>query len=96
MFASNSIDIINASVDTEEDSAIPVNITVNASVTKKDDVITEYNTFTPDNTSTKKKINLNLTAAKTAATLDISNAAADATNPKLTDLSKITIDAAAE
>ena len=94
--ASNSIDIINASVDTEEDSAIPVNITVNASVTKKDDVITEYNTFTPDNTSTKKKINLNLTAAKTAATLDITNAAADATNAKLTDLSKITIDDAAE
>ncbi len=94
--ASNSIDIINASVDTEADAAIPVNVTVKATIASTaEGVVTEYNTFTADNTSTRKKINLNLTEAATAATLDIANAAADAADTKLTDLSKITIDNAA-
>lgn len=66
--ASNSIDVLNASVDVEADTPIPVNVTVKATITsKKDDVVTEYNTFTPDATSTKKKINLNLSTAQTAA-----------------------------
>lgn len=66
--ASNSIDIMNASVDVEKDVAIPVNVTVKAAISaKKDDVVTEYNTFTADATSTKKRINLNLSAAGTAA-----------------------------
>ncbi len=66
--ASNSIDIWNASVDVEADTAIPVNATVKATITsKKDDVVTEYNTFTASPTSTKKRINLNLSEAQTAA-----------------------------
>lgn len=94
--ASNSIDIINASVDTEADAAIPVNVTVKATIASTaEGVVTEYNTFTADNTSTRKRINLNLTAAATAATLDISAAGTDAADTKLTDLSKITIDDAA-
>ncbi len=94
--ASNSIDVINASVDTEADKAIPVNVTVKATISsKKDEIVTEYNTFTADATSTKKKINLNLTEAPTAATLDTSNRAADAANAKLLDLSKVPVDTAA-
>lgn len=63
--ASQSIDIWNGSVDKDADVGIPVNVTINASITeKKDEVITEYNTFTPDITSTNKKINLMLTEGK--------------------------------
>lgn len=70
--ASNSIDIWNASVDVDKDAAIPVNVTVQAQITQKGkDVITEYNTFTADKTSTVKKINLNLSEAQTAAILDV-------------------------
>lgn len=70
--ASNSIDIWNASVDVENDKAIPVNVTVQAQITNKGEgVITEYNTFTADKTSTVKKINLNLSQAKTAAAIDV-------------------------
>lgn len=94
--ASNSIDIINASVDTEADAAIPVNVTVKAAISsKKDDVVTEYNTFTVDPTSTKKKIHLNLTAASTAATLDTTSRVADGANAKLLDLSKVSVSGAA-
>ena len=65
--ASNSIDIWNASVDVEEDIGIPINATVTATITSKaDDVITEYNTFTEDSTSTKKRIHLELSEANTA------------------------------
>ncbi len=68
--ASNSIDIWNASVDVEEDIGIPINATVTATITSKaDDVITEYNTFTEDSTSTKKRIHLELSEANTAATI---------------------------
>lgn len=66
--ASNSIDIMNASVDVEKDAAIPVNVTVKAQIsTAADDVVTAYNTFTADSTSTKKKIYLELSEANTAA-----------------------------
>lgn len=66
--ASQSIDIWNASVDTAADVAIPINVTVKASITDTaEDVITEYNTFTSDITSAVKKINLNLSQAGTDA-----------------------------
>lgn len=95
--ASNSIDIINASVDTDADTAIPVNVTVKASITNAaEDVVTEYNTFTADSKSTKKKIQLNLTQAATAATLDESSKAAlTGDNSKLLDLSSVSVDDAA-
>lgn len=68
--ASNSIDIWNASVDVEEDIGIPVNATVTATITSKaDDVITEYNIFTEDATSTKKRIYLELSEANTPAAI---------------------------
>lgn len=70
--ASNSIDIMNASVDAEADAAIPVNVTVKASITSQnEDVISEYNTFTADPISTKKRIHLNLAEAKTAAAMTV-------------------------
>lgn len=68
--ASNSIDVWNASVDVDADKAIPVNATVKATISRKaDDVITAYNTFTANETSPVKKINLNLSRAQTAAVL---------------------------
>lgn len=68
--ASNSIDIWNASVDADKDIGIPVNATVRATITAQaDDVITEYNTFSEDATSSNKRINLNLSTAGTAATI---------------------------
>lgn len=68
--ASNSIDIMNASVDVEKDQAIPVNVTVKASVeSAAEDVVTEYNTFTADASSMKKKIYLELSEANAAATI---------------------------
>lgn len=98
--ASNSIDIVNASVDVENDVSIPVNVTVKASISaKKDDVITEYNTFTSDVTSTKKRINLNLSEAQTPAALAVKSGetAAFGTGDKagLLDLSKYEIKTAA-
>lgn len=91
--ASNSIDIANASVDVEKDVAIPVNVTVKASIaSKKEGVITNYNTFIADPTSTKKKINLNLSQAQTAAALAVKSGetAAFDTDKKL-DLSKFEV-----
>lgn len=95
--ASNSIDIINASVDTEADTAIPVNVTVNASITKTgQDVVVEYNNFTADPTSVRKRINLNLTQAATAAVLDESGRAAlTGDQNKLLDLSTVPVQTAA-
>lgn len=95
--ASNSIDIINASVDTEANTAIPVNVKVNATITSaKEDVVTEYNTFNADNTSTKKRINLMLTEAKTAAVLDeTGRAALTGDQSKLLDLSTVPVKTAA-
>lgn len=62
--ASNSIDIINASVDTEKDRGIPVNATINATITNRgEDVVTEYTTFAENATSTKKKVYLQLSEA---------------------------------
>lgn len=70
--ASNSIDIINASVDVDNDVAIPVVATIKASISSSaEDVITEYNTFTADKTSTAKKIHLELSQAQTAAALGV-------------------------
>lgn len=95
--ASNSIDIVNASVDTEADAAIPVNVTVNAAITKAgDSVVTEYNTFTADPTSTKKRIHLELTEAATAAALDETNRAAGTGDAsKLLDLASVPVKTAA-
>lgn len=85
--ASNSIDIWNASVDVEADAAIPVNATVKATITtKKNDVTTEYNTFNASATSTKKRINLNLSQAQSPATLAVKSgdvAEFDTTTKKL-------------
>ncbi|MDE6364354.1 MAG: hypothetical protein K2L86_08855 [Lachnospiraceae bacterium] len=94
--ASNSIDIWNASVDVENDKGIPVNVTVQAQITKKGkDVITEYNTFTADKTSTVKKINLNLSEAQTAATMKAVAAGAEFDSDMRLDFTKFEADAAA-
>lgn len=76
--ASNSIDIMNASVDTEKDTGIPINVAVTAAITNKaDDVITEYNpAFTASTTSTIKKLNLELTKASADA-VAVANTAPD-------------------
>lgn len=64
--ASNSIDVMNASVDVENDKTIPVNVSVSAKISsKKDDVVTEYNAITAKVGSAEKRINLNLAQAKT-------------------------------
>ena len=96
--ASNSIDIINASVDTEADTAIPVNVTVQAAITNTaEGVVTEYKDFTADEKSTKKKINLMLTEAVTAATLDTTNRKAlTGDQSKLLDLASVPVNGAAE
>lgn len=70
--ASNSLDIYNASTDIEADVAIPVNVAVKATITSSaEDVVTEYNTFTADATSAKKRINLMLSQAQTAAVIGV-------------------------
>lgn len=70
--ASKSMDIINGSVDKENDLGIPVVATIKAKITSKSEgVITEYNTFTSDKTSAKKRIQLNLSKAGTAAVIDV-------------------------
>lgn len=101
--ASNSIDIMNASVDVEKDVAIPVNVTVKANIsTAADDVVTEYNTFTTTSTSTKKKIHLQLSQAGTAAALGAAknDQGADLApafdNDKKLDLSKYAVATAAD
>lgn len=95
--ASNSLDIINGSVDTTNNIPIPVNVTVSATITKQaEGVMTEYNTFTPDTTSTRKRINLNLTEAGTAAGLDLASRAASSVDAKLLDLSSVPVDTAAD
>lgn len=66
--ASNSIDIINASVDVEEDAGIPVDVTVKGTITNQaDGVQTTYNSFTNDPTSAVRKAFLQLSQAQTAA-----------------------------
>lgn len=68
--ASNSLDIINASVDADADAAIPVNVMVSATLSNKaEGVLTNYNSFTPSNTDTRKKVYLNVSQANTAATV---------------------------
>lgn len=68
--ASESLDIINASTDVEQDIPIPVNVMVKATLTSKaDDVLTKYNTFTPSDTDTRKKVYLQISAANKAATV---------------------------
>ncbi len=69
--ASNSIDIINGSVDVDADKAIPVNATIQATIASKGEgVTTEYNTFTASETSAVKRVYLTLSEANTAATVD--------------------------
>ena len=95
--ASNSIDILNASVDVEADVAIPVVATIKANIASSaEDVVTEYNTFTADPTSTAKRIYLALSEAQTAATIDVKDGgtAAFDTEKKL-DLSQYAVDTAA-
>lgn len=98
--ASNSMDIWNASVDTEADAGIPINVTVKATITsKKADVITEYNTFTSDVTATTKRINLMLSQANKAATIKLKTgltAEYEANDNKVLKLSQWETDAAAE
>lgn len=99
--ASNSLDIVNASVDVENDKEIPVNITVKAKISKQGaDVITKYNTFTANKTSTSKKINLNLSKAQTPAVLGAAKKADGSAetaafgtgeNAKLLDLTKFAV-----
>lgn len=87
--ASNSIDIVNGSVDVEADKAIPVTATIQATIASKGEgVITEYNIFTASETSTVKKVYLTLSQANTAATVD--PAAGALTADKHLDLSKYT------
>ncbi len=97
--ASNSMDIWNASVDTEADAGIPINVTVKATITsKKADVITEYNTFTSDVTATTKRINLMLSQAQTAATIKLKAGEAaefEAADNKVLKLSQWETDVAA-
>jgi predicted regulator of Ras-like GTPase activity (Roadblock/LC7/MglB family) len=98
--ASKDLVVLNASVDTDADAAIPVNVAVSAAITKTgDDVVTEFNTFTGDLKSSKKRINLNLTQADsvtgTAVAKNSDGSAGtatfiDATNNKRLDLSKWT------
>lgn len=93
--ASNSMDIVNGSVDIEADTAIPVVATVKATIDSKgEEVVSAYNSFTADDTSAKKKIYLNLATATKAPTLDITAGAFD--SEKHLDLSKYEIDDAAE
>lgn len=95
--ASNSIDILNASVDVDADTAIPVVATIKASIESGEDVITKYNTFTADDISTAKKIHLELSAAGTVATVGVKDGgtAAFDTEKKL-DLSQYAVNAEAE
>nr|WP_302141954.1 hypothetical protein [uncultured Schaedlerella sp.] len=102
--ASNSIDVINASVDVANDKAIPVNVTVKANISNKaDNVISTYNTYTPNPTSPVKKINLNLSQAGTAAVLGAAKkedgtaetAAFISAEDKTLDLSKFAVATAA-
>lgn len=90
--ASNSIDVWNASVDTEADAGIPINVTVKATITeKKDDVLTEYNTFTSDVTATTKRVNLMLSEADTDAVIALKTgetAAYEAADNKVLKLSQ--------
>lgn len=90
--ASNSIDIVNASVDVEADAAIPVNVTIQATVETKEGVVSEYNTFNADNTSTKKRIYLDLAEAQTAAIFDLkTSGTATFDNDKKLDLSQYAV-----
>lgn len=92
--ASSDMDVINASID--NGAGIPVNVTVNATIaSKKDDVITEYNSFTADKTSTKKRIYLNLAQASTAAVVAETDLT-DATDAAKIDISKAVVSTAAE
>lgn len=88
--ASESIDILNASVDVEADVAIPVLATVKASISSKgEDVVTEYNSFTASDTSVKKKIHLNIAEAQTAAVIGVKTGGTAAfDNDKKLDLSQ--------
>lgn len=73
--ASNSIDIWNSSVD-EDGNGVPVNVMVNATVTNASEgVVQLWNDFSPDLSSTQKKIHLELAEASTAATADGNTAA---------------------
>ncbi len=95
--ATKSLDIWNASVDADADKGIPVNATIKATISSKgDDVITEYNTFTANPNSVKKKIFLNLTKAGTAATFKAgANGAAFISGKDKLDFSTFELDAEA-
>lgn len=98
--ASNSIDIMNASVDVEADTSIPINATIIATITSKaDDVKTEYNTFSSAATSKVKRVYLTLAEAKTAAAVDVKTgetAGFIAADNKRLDLSKFAVETAAD
>lgn len=95
--ASNSIDILNASVDVEADKEIPVTATIKATIASTNEgVVTEYAALTVDKTSTAKKVHLELAEAKTAAAIDVKDGgtAAFDTNKKL-DLTQYAVKTAA-
>lgn len=97
--ASNSIDIINGSVDVAADKAIPVNATIQATIASKgENVTTEYNTFTASDTSAVKKVFLTLSEANTPAVIEAGagNANAAWDSDKHLDLSKYAVKTAAE
>lgn len=85
--STEDIYILNASTDVEKDMGIPVNVTVKAQITSKGaGVLTQYNDFTEDFSSTDKKVNLNLVESKTgvaAALISGKTAALDSTSKKL-------------
>lgn len=88
--ASNSIDILNASVDVEADKAIPITATIKAGIASSGEgVMTEYNTLAANKTSTNKKIHLELAEAATAAVVDVkSGGTAAFDNDKKLDLTQ--------
>lgn len=92
--ASNDLDFINATID--DGAGIPVNVTVKATIaSSKDDVKTEYNFFTADPDSAKKKIYLTLAQASTAAVVGETDLA-DANDATKVDFSKAAVTTAAE
>lgn len=89
-FASNSIDIINASVDNKA-KGIPVNVKIEATIESKGEgVVTEYNSFTASTTSKEKRVYMYLRQAKTPTELTVGSGAGYTSSGQL-DLSKYTL-----
>lgn len=75
-FASDSIDIVNGSVDYAGAAGIPINVRVYATIeTLAADVVAEYNDFTASSTSPEKKIYMTMAEATTSRTIAVANSA---------------------